>query len=280
MKRTVFLFLLGVFVTIGYAQEPLRTETKSQTAVATDTLTEEMKELVSYALEEAVLTAIDSIKNEGRYMQALDMINSIQAEWEGLTGKALTLRLYLKKMNIQMYLEEWRDLIATTEECLSFHKDEMTAGVAALVYDMQGTGYKYLEEYREAIRSYENGVYYYSEIGELNSQGYLFCSMAICYTNLEKYTMASSCYEKGLEKYLNYFETTRSVLLKSDFHIEDPYKQTALDAFALNLLYMAAFEEGYGDRSASKEYLLMAAHCGNESARREYQRVYGTQNLR
>ena len=43
-----------------------------------------------------------------------------------------------------------------------------------------------------------------------------------------------------------------------------------------NIQYaMAVFEQDIDDKVASKEYLLMSAHCGNSMAISEYKRIYG-----
>ena len=265
------------FLAISYAQEPAIVENAEQHRAVVDSLTMEEKEVAFHLVEEAALSAIDSIMDEGRYMQALDMLDYLQEDWKKLTNRAPSLRMYLKKANIQMYLEEWTELIATTEECLDVHKDDIleVEGVAALMYSMQGNGHRNLEKYRDAIRSYENAAYYYTKRGDLGGQGDMFCNMAYCYSHLNKYTMASSFYEKGLDKYLKYFDTTRFVLLRDDFYVKDPYKQTVLGVFAAHLFCMAVYEQDYGSRSASKDYLLMSAHCGDENARSEYRRIYG-----
>lgn len=282
MKRVLVLFLMVSFVTIGYAQKSVITEANEQIQNM-DSLTEEQKDLLFFVLEKAMVSVIDSITDEGRYMQALDMIDSLQVYWNTLTDRPLSLQIYLKKGNILMSMEEWRGLIATTEECLSVFKlvdkstynaDILNRGFA-LLYSMQGNGHRNLGEYKDAIHSYENAVRYYTEMGDLGGVGGMLCNMAFCYMSLKKYIMASSFFQKGLDKYLNYFETTRSALLKDFFYTQDSYEQTVLALFGEDLLLMAVFEQDYGDKSASKNYLLMSAHCGNERARGEYLRIYG-----
>jgi hypothetical protein len=90
-----------------------------------------------------------------------------------------------------------------------------------------------------------------------------------------KLSAASSFYEKGLMKFLQYFNTTKRQLLQSDLKVDDSYKESVMDVFAAHLYKMAIYEQDYGDRLASKEYLLMSAHCGNSTAISEYQRIYG-----
>ena len=278
MKRGLFLFLFVSFFTIGYAQKTVQEEAKENFPALTDSFTEGQKDFANIFMEymEYVsVSAIDSIKNEGRYMQALDKIDSLQVKWEALTGSPLPWRVYLSKVEIQMSLEEWKDAIATVEECFIIHKDDIPDWGVSMLYEDLGRGYLNLKEYREAIRSYENVINYYIDLDELDSLGDIYCSIAYCYKRLGKYNLANSFYKKGLDKYLNYFGTTSPVLLKSNFHVQDSYKQTNLNLFALHLYDMAVLQHEYGNRSASKEYLIMSAHCGNEDARREYLRRYG-----
>lgn len=275
MKRALFLFLMLSFVTFCYAQKTVIDEVKDRLQDVTNPLTEDEKAVMFSFMEEEMVSIINSAEKEGRYIQALDLIDSLKITWLNLTGAPLPWLIYLTKASIQMKLEEWRGLIVTTDECLTIHKDDILDKGTAIMYDMQGLGYAQLENHREAIRSYENGIKYYTELGELGNQGDMFCRMAHCYASLEKYSIASSFYKKGLERYLSYFGTTRSALLRSDFYVKDPYIQTVLSVFASQLFSMAVFEQDYGSKSASKEYLLMSAHCGNETARSEYLRIYG-----
>ena len=275
MKRFILLLIATFTMACGFAQNTNIKEACDKLKTVTDSLTEDQKDELFNLAEQILITRVDSIMHEGIYMQALELMDSIQANWKALTGREPSPMMYLKKGNILMYLEEWRDLIKTTEECLSVHKSDINDRVAAIMYSMQGAAHRNLEEYREAIRSYENGSYYYTKTGDIGSQGDMICSMANCYSELGKHTMASSFYEKGINKYLDYFGTSRSALLRSNFSVKDSYKQSVLGVFAAHLFCLAVYEQNYGSRLNSKNYLLMSAHCGDKTAKSEYQRIYG-----
>lgn len=269
--------LLMACMTMAFssAQIQNKAEVREEIMSETDSLSEEQKDAIFSLVENVMISSVDSIMNEGRFMQALELADSMQANWKNMTGRDPSPKMYLTKGIILMHLEEWKELVKTTEECLSIHRETINERIAAIMCSMQGNAHRNLEEYREAIRSYEDGVYYYNKTGDIGSQGDLLCSMAICYMELGKHTMASSFYKKGIDKYLEYFGTSRSALLRSDFSMKDPYKQTVLGVFAAHLFGLALFEHDYGSRLDSKDYLLMSAHCGNTTAKSEYQRIYG-----
>ena len=274
MKRFILLLMATMTMAVSFAQSASKAEATKEIRSVTDSLSEEQKTAVFELTEAVMIAGVDSIMSEGRFMQALELIDTIQVNWKQLTGREPSPRMYLTKCNILMYLEEWRDLIRTTEECFSVHKSDITDRIAAIMNSMQGNAHRSLEEYREAIRSYEEGAYYYTRTEDIGSQGDMLCNMANCYGKLGKHTMASSFYEKGINKFLEYFGTTRSALLRSNFYVKDSYKQTVLGVFAAHLFSLAVYEQDYGSRLSSKEYLLMSAHCGNTTAKSEYQRIY------
>ena len=140
---------------------------------------------------------------------------------------------------------------------------------------MQGNAHRNLDEYQEAIRSYENGAYYFNKIANNEGNGNMLCNMAYCYMKLTKHSTAFSLYKKGIDKYLEYFGTTRSALLKKDLVVNDSYEQTVLSVFSYHLLDLALFEQKYGSSLKFEEYLLMSAHCGNTNVKSAYQRVDG-----
>jgi len=275
MKRFVLLLMACMTMACGFAQSRSKAEAVKEIREVTDSLTDEQKDALFMLTEEMMLAGVDSIMNTGMFMKALDLIDSIQVNWKSFTGREPSPRMYLMKCNILMHLEEWRDLIRTTEECFSVHKTDINDRIAAIMNGIQGDAHRNLEEYREAIRSYEEGAHYYTRTEDIGSQGNMLCNMAICYGKLGKHTMASSFYEKGINKFLEYFGTTRSALLRSNFYVKDSYKQTVLDVFAAHLFSLAVYEQDHGSRLDSKDYLLMSAHCGDSSAMSEYQRIYG-----
>ena len=68
---------------------------------------------------------------------------------------------------------------------------------------------------------------------------------------------------------------SRAALLKTDYKLTDETKKYALEAFSGHLIYMALLEQENGNRSAMKDYLLMSVHCGNQLAKKEYNRIFG-----
>ncbi len=275
MKKIIILIMACMITNYCIAQNNNKENIREQIKTAADTLSVEQKDIAFFLLEEAVLAGVDSIINEGRYLQALELMDSIQVNWKYLTGREPSPSIYLKKGIILMRLEEWKELIKTTKECISIHKETISNGSAAIIYSMQGTAYVNTEEYREAIHSYEEGISYFNKTGDIGGQGNMLCNMGRCYSKINKFTMASSFYEKGIIKYLEYFKTTRSTLLQKSIIVKDQRKKIDLPVFAEHLFSLAVFEQDYGSRVNSREYLLMSAHCGNTAAKSEYQRIYG-----
>lgn len=281
MKRFILLFAVFCTMTCGFAQSRSNTNTAKEVKEVREMIDsladahDVQREAVYAFMEETMIAVVDSLVETGMYMNALDLLDSIQVNWKYITGSEPSPRMYISKGNILNHLEEWGELVKTTEECLSIHKEDITDRIAALMYSMQGSAYRNLKVYQKAIRSYEEGAYYYTKIEDSGSQGDMLCSMAACYAKIGKYTMAFSFYEKGFNKFLEYFGTTRSYLLRNDLYVSDVYKKAVLGVFGAHLFGMAVFEQDYGSRLESQEYLLMAAHCGNAGAKSEYQRIYG-----
>lgn len=279
MKKFLLLLLATITMTCGFSQNRSREEVKEQVEAATGLFTEDHQDTLYALIDDFLYVALDSMENEGRYIQALELIDSTQSAYS-IVGRHLSPKTYLKKTNILWVLEEWRDLIKTTEECISIHKsdsnDRITERIFGVMYRVQGSAHMNLGEYREAILSYENSSSYCTRLGELDGQADDLCSMAYCYYKLGKPRTAMSFYEKGINKYLDYFETSRTDLLRGNFSVKDSYKQVTLMSFAESLFYYALLREHvYGSKLESKNYLLMSAHCGYAKAKSEYQRLYG-----
>ena len=268
MKRLFLSFL--TLLTMG-----LSAQNVEQPAESADTLSQEQKELVFTFAEQFILNAVDSVMQEGMYMQALEILDSMQVNWEKVTGKAPSAQMYMRKGQIYMILEEWQQLVEVTKECIYYNREIMPDRISALIYSMQGSGYRNLEQYKDAIRSYEHAVSFYTKAEDLGSQGDMLCSIAYSYDKIGKSSAASSFYEKGLTKFLQYFNTTKKSLLQSDLKVTDLYMQSVMGVFGAHLFNMAIHKQDLGDRVASKEYLLMSAHSGNTTARSEYNRIYG-----
>lgn len=241
-----------------------------------ESLSQEQREKVLHFAELHIWNVVDSIIQEGMFMHALEILDSLQTNWTKTSGMKPTPLMYMIKGQIYMHLEEWQELIEITTECISNNKETMTDGTAAIIYKMRGSSYRNLEDYKNAIRSYEYAASFYSKQGDYGGQGDILCTIAYCYEMLGIKTIASSFYEKGLNKFLQYFHTTKQQLLRRYLKVEDDsLKESALDIFSLHLFKMAIFEEDNGNRLASKDYLLMSAHCGYSEAKSEYQRIYG-----
>lgn len=271
--RRLLIILLALLPFIGSAQD------LEQPQASTDSVTQEQKEFVYSMLEQVIIEAVDSLIQEGMYMQALESLDNLK--WEESTGLPVPPRMYMLKAQIYLLTEEWQQLVNATDDCIKSIEriknsdDPKYISLAALCYSMQGNGYRYINEYKNAIRSYEKAIGRYNDLGDLGYQGELLCNIAYCYDKLDKPSAASSFYKKGLSKFLQYFNKSKENLLQNVLIVDDSYKQAMLDVFGTHLLHMAVFEENCGDRESSKDYLLMSAHCGNPTAKSEYKRIYG-----
>lgn len=268
MKRILFTLLF--FLTISVSAQDF-----DKSKEYFDSLSEEGKELMTSLVEEIIFNLIDSVMEEGMYMKALDLLDSVNANWQKTLGVEVPYQIYLKKGQVYMQLEEWQLLIDVTTECINKKNGTLPNRVAPIMYNMQGMGYFNLEKYKDAIRSYENALSYYSKNEDLGRQGDILCNIGHCYNKSKKLLSASSFYNKGLLKFLEYFKITKKQLLQRELKVYDSYEKTLLNLFALHLFEMAVYEQDYGDKSTSKEYLLMSAHCGLNLAKSEYQRIYG-----
>ena len=240
-----------------------------------DSLTQEQREVILYFTEKIALNVVDSVIEEGMYMNALEMLDSIQVNWKRVTGSEPSPQLFIKRAFVYMSMEEWRKMAETANECINIHKITMMDREFAIVYNMQGTAFKNIGEYTNSIRAYENSISYYKKLGESGSVGDGLCNMAFCYDKLGKTSAATSFYEKGLSMFLEYFNITKKQLLQKELRVNDSYKKTVKGVLGAQLYMMALFEQNKGDKLASKEYLLMSAHCGNDAATSEYQRIFG-----
>lgn len=264
------LFVLFTFLTVAASAQ-----NEKHNQVPNDSLSQWEKEFGFTLVEQFIVDKIDSIISEGMYMQALEQLDSFQIKWSSISGRGPSLMMNILRGQIYMSMGEWQQLLYTTNECFNNNKDEITDKSAALIYNMQGMAYKNLEDYFNAIRSYENAFTHYTIINDLGSQGDALCSIAYSYDKAGKSFTASSFYQKGFAKFLQYFNISRKQLLRNDLKLDDSYNIKVMHLFGSHLFNMAVFEQDNGDKSASREYLLMSAHCGNTLARKEYQRIYG-----
>lgn len=267
------LIILSLFFSLHVSAQD-----EVQNDVTFDSMSPEaqMEFAIAYS-EKIVMDAVDSLANEGRYMQALEILDSLEVKWKRYADLNLTPRMYMMRALIYTNMEEWHKVVLTTTDCVNYHKDTMPDDVASLIYDLQGLAYKNLKFYQMAIRSYEKAYGYYlkSENFSLSGQANAQCDIADCYTYLKKYTAASSCYERGLSLYFKYFNVTKDWLLKNDLRVTDSYKETVLGVFGAHLYKMYLYELECGDTFTANECLLMSSHCGNGLAKGKYQRIYG-----
>ncbi|MBQ5980767.1 MAG: tetratricopeptide repeat protein [Prevotella sp.] len=265
MKKIVFFILMMLPMVVSGQSQDLRQEL--------DSLPSEQRELALYFAEKALGSMIDSLETEGRYTQALEVVDSIVYRWETNLKQSAPAMFYIRKLSILQHIEEWDDIITTADKCLEVHKFNLTEGQNALTYSVRGNAYRNTGKYRQAIKSYENALRFYSD--NIGDQANMLCNMATCYQKLQKLSTAQGLYEEGLNKFLEYFNTTRSYLLRNNISVSESYKKAVLGVFSAQLVQMAIYEQEYGSRSAMKEYLLMAVHCGSDYARREYDRIFG-----
>ena len=289
--KGILILLLAIMPFVGLAQEPGQPQTRQ------DTPSKENEELLKYFeglpqeqqeglanlmfnfAEQVVVVVVDSLLEEGMYMQAIELLDGSMVKWAKDTGGLpVPPMIYLKRLQINRYMEEWQQVINDADSCIAsinYYQDPKYRSMAALVYKSQGDGYRYIEDYKNAIRPYENAVGLYKVLGELIDQGDALCSIANCYDLLGKTNTAAKFYENGLSKYLQGFDISEKRLLQKDLVSADENKQNDINLFGLHLLRMAVFEEERGNKMKSKDYLLMSAHCGLDVARSEYQRLYG-----
>ena len=240
----------------------------------TDTMSNETKEVIYEMIEKTIISAVDSIIEQGMYIQALQAIDTIQINWKKLTQMEPTLRMYMRKIQIFGAMEEWAKLVETSEECLKTHSSTMTDEACAHIYNWNGLGNSNLQKYKEALFSYEKTLAYYTKSGNVGNQANAICRIAYCYSKIEKKSTALSLYEKGFNKYLQYFNVTKDYLLNHTLSFTDPQKKLCLSDFSLNLFNMALFAQEIDDYAARKDYLKMSANCGWEPAKKEYDRIY------
>lgn len=277
MKRyivTFFLFMLSLISLNSNAQK-ISEDQISQFQQQFDSLSPEQKKMVFDVVEIYLFNGIDSLINEGMYMQALENIDSTQVKYETVFGRKLPPYLYVIKANILSNFEDWEKMLSTTVECIKYHKDSMSDREAAMVYKLQGEAFYNMKVYLSAIQSYESSMSKFNVLGEKDSQGDILIRMATCYEEIGKSTLALTLYEKGVDRFLDYLGTTRANLIQKNFFVTDSRKKIVRDLLAVNLYHIAVFYQEIGDKTTSKEYLIMSKNCGCRLANSEYERIYG-----
>lgn len=244
----------------------------------TDSVTELDPALVDYMVAKTMYEFVDSLKNEGLYMQALQTADNFINYWKNVAMKPVPIRVYMSKVLVLMKLEEWDSMIKTCDESITAQEkaaDVLDGWMLPDVYEAKASACKHSGKYKDAIIAYENALPVFTR----ENKSYRICSILTelgeCYDKLGKQVLASSFYEKGLNKYLECFGVSRARLLKERYDVKDPRLKSEFELFAMFLYKMAVREQDQEDRSASREYLLMSAHCGFDLAIREYKRIYG-----
>lgn len=270
MKKIVLFILLMLPVAV-FGQKNV-SQAKKEIQNYTDSLSDDQKEALFALTEEVFLISVDSLIANGQYLDAVELMDSIEYNWKYLTGYNPSERFYMTKTNTLQYLEEWQKMVDTVIKYNELYRENFRKDVAGLMYRMQGIAYYNLDQYVNSIKAYEKGMYYEDKI---ENQAECYLSMGHCYAALGKHTLTAKFYKKGFDLYLKYFGTTRSAILRNNFYIQEKYKKLVLDCYASHLIKLAIYEQDYGTRQAMKEYLLMAAHCGSDFAKEEYERIFG-----
>lgn len=270
MKRILIFFLLLSVFCAGYAQSD--GNDNQQVQVVPDSLKESIEDFEYFVTDNMMVNHIDSIMEEGMYMQALEHIDSFQVNVRTKLGRELSGGLYLRKCRILELLEDWSNLAATVDEFMKF-TDESRDKVLSYMYGLQGVAYSNIGEDRKAIQAFEHVVSHELKLGELQKVAKAYVIMGFCYGRLDKPSTASSFYKKGVEKYIEYFKTSYSYLLRNKLHVSDSDKEV-LSLFASSLYIMAEHEEKNDNMGLAKDYFLMSANCGNPEARTRYRRLY------
>ncbi|MBO7432658.1 MAG: hypothetical protein J6U13_02780 [Salinivirgaceae bacterium] len=269
MKKSLLLVLLIVSIDVSAQIDKNLVPTEFDGSIQ---MSDELKgAYMEYSFYAASLK-VDSLIEKGMYMSALETTDSLLIIWKNNTKKQPPIDLYMSKCKVLSYLEEWNDLIETTKECLTFYNNE-TKLYTSVLYSMQGFAYRSVKDYNNAVRAYEASMSYSKN--DIGNEANMLCNMAYCYESIGKSTLAGTLYNKGFNKYLEYFKISRTDLLKNKVSVTSSFKETALGVFGCHLYNMAVFEQNYGTKVLSKEYLLMSANCGNEEAQSEYDRIYG-----
>lgn len=212
---------------------------------------------------------------QGRYQKALEYADSVMTQYKKEMHEPPTGFMYITKDLVLISMEEWEQVIINTNEYLFLHKGILEDSIAAEIYSHQGYGYYNLKKYQDAIKSYEKALDYCYKINKMGIAGGVLCDLGHCNRKLGKTFLASSLLEKGLERYFEYFGFDRNYLMRYRPKETDALRKSFLDVLSVHLYKMAIYAEEDGDNKAKKNYLLMSAHCGNETAKSEYYRIYG-----
>lgn len=273
MKK-VILFVFMMLSVAAIADDKSSMKTLENIPFIADSLTEEEQKAYFDLTEDIILSGVDSLVSRREYTEALAALDTLQGSWKTITGRELSPRAYIVRCVILANQRKWHDVLEVTGNCLSIYGDNIPTRMASMVFSMQGNAHRFLGQYKEAIGSFEFGLDYYTKVGDLGSQAGMLCQMAECYGSLDDYTHAIALYSEGIERFLSYFGTTRKDLLESFIFPDNRYDKALLRVLADHLYNLGMFEKEHGSRLNAKDNLLMSWHCGNESAKAEYLRVW------
>jgi tetratricopeptide (TPR) repeat protein len=215
------------------------------------------------------LAYVDSLMDEGMYMSALMLLDSIEVQRKNYLGKEPTFMMFFTRCRIYIQTEEPEALVSTAEKFFAIHTGFNL--YQDILYAMQANAYNQLGKYKKAIQAYENAIS--TNRFKDGREGTYYCNIASCYLFMKKNNIAEKFFEKGFEILYGYLETTKEELLRKKVRVE-PRKETILSLMGTHLHQMAYLQKEKGNYAKHKEYLLMSSNAGNEDATKEYKRLY------
>lgn len=105
MKKIVLFILLMLPVAV-FGQKSA-SQAKKEIQNYTDSLSDDQKGALFALTEEVFLISVDSLIANGQYLDAVELMDSIEYNWKYLTGYNPSERFYMTKTNTLQYLEEW-----------------------------------------------------------------------------------------------------------------------------------------------------------------------------
>ncbi len=275
MKQLLFCLLAFLIFPCDFAKVLTTSEvcTKNDNIkIESDSLTPEQCKFYANFTGRICLQLVDSLQELGLYSKAIDTWDSTIPQIESDLEIDVIESLYLRKTHILLSLERSSEVISSSNLFLDRYKEFASTSTIGLIYQMLGAAYEGEKNYQLAITSYEEAVACAIKMEDLSTQANCLCDIANCYNHLGKNRLTMSYYDKGIEKFLAFFETTRMFLVKKKIHVDDLYKQVALEVFSNHLLMRAFYELEHEGKTEAKEYFYMSAHCGNDRAMSEYQK--------
>ena len=227
---------------------------------------EELTNLMIDFTERAVMVVVDSLIEEGLYMEALEFVDSLCVEFPKNTGGLpAPPMVYFQKIILYHNMQESQQKIKAADDCIasiSHYQIRNYERMSAYVYRLRGDGYVSLGDYKTAISSYEKAIGLYKKLGELDQQAWLLCQIANCYGLCKKPFTSDKFFENGLSKYLKYFDTSEKWLLQNELVADDSDTQEKIKEFGKQLFSKAFYEATRKHNMLFEKYIQMAVHCG------------------